>query len=119
MANNFKNAFIGNSGSGTAISTSSGSPTALFTAGSSNSSILIELDATNTGSAAITFSAKIKDSSDSNKTYFIVKDAPIPVGSTLKIVSGQKVVLEANDVLQVFASSNTCDVVAGILQDVN
>ena len=52
------------------------------------------------------------------KAYHIVKDAPIPASSTLKIVAGQKIVLNSNDKVIAYASAATCDVVAGILQEV-
>ena len=50
--------------------------------------------------------------------YHIVKDVTIPVSSTLKIVSGQKMVLNANDKVYAYASAAHCDVIAGILQEV-
>ena len=50
--------------------------------------------------------------------YSIVKDVTIPVSSTLKIVSGQKIVLNANDKVYAYASAAHCDVIAGILQEV-
>ena len=52
------------------------------------------------------------------KAYHIVKDAPIPASSTLKIVAGQKIVLNSNDKVIAYASAATCDIVAGILQEV-
>ena len=51
-------------------------------------------------------------------SYHVVKNAPVPVGSTLKVVSGQKIVLNANDKVQVYATANTVDVVASILEGV-
>ena len=51
------------------------------------------------------------------KAYHIVKDAPVPASSTLKVVAGQKVVLNSNDKVIAYASG-TCDIVAGILQEV-
>ena len=53
------------------------------------------------------------------KAYHIVKDVSIPANSTLKIVSGQKIILNANDKLYAYASGATCDVIAGILQEVS
>jgi len=47
-----------------------------------------------------------------------VKNAPVPVGSALKAVSGQKIVLNGDDKIQVYASAATVDVVASILEDV-
>ena len=52
------------------------------------------------------------------KAYHIVKDVPIPVSVTLKVVDGQKVVLNSNDKVIAYASAGTCDIVAGILQEV-
>ena len=52
------------------------------------------------------------------KAYHIVKDAPVPSGSTLKIVAGQKIVLNSNDKVIAYASAATCDLIAGILQEV-
>ena len=53
------------------------------------------------------------------KAYNIVKDVTIPASSTLKIVSGQKIVLNSNDKVYAFASAATCDIIAGILQEVS
>ena len=47
-----------------------------------------------------------------------MKNAPVPVGSALKAVSGQKIVLNGDDKIQVYASAATVDVIASILEDV-
>ena len=54
----------------------------------------------------------------SSNDHFLVKDAPIPPQSTLKIVSGQKVVLNSDDKVLVYGSAASLDVVASILEDV-
>ena len=202
MANNFKNAFasIVTAGefyqsTGSATDNHTG-PQNVYTANNGSSgvnSILVELDASNTGTAGVTLTAFIQDvsstlgsitsivsSSDvatvttgsahglqvgmyvhvtgsstafvngiykvasvpssttftyaqnsgaSNgtaagtiviyKAYHIVKDVSIPANSTLKIVSGQKIILNANDKLYAYASAATADVIAGILQEVS
>ena len=53
------------------------------------------------------------------KAYHVIKDVPIPANSTLKIVSGQKIILNSNDKLYAYASGATVDVIAGILQEVS
>jgi hypothetical protein len=113
MANNFKNAFA------TSVSTNSGSPTDVYTSnnGSACNSILIELDIANTGTSAVQVTVLIYDSS-ATASYHIVKNAPVPAGSALKVVSGQKIVLNGNDKVQVYSTAATVDVVASILQDV-
>ena len=199
MANNFVNSFAsivtaGEFYQSNASDTSTG-PQTIYTANNGSSgvnSILIELDAANTGTSGITVSAFIQDtsatlgsitsivsssdvatvttgsahglkvgqyvnvtgsstnyvngmykvasvpstttftyaqnSSAANgtaagtiviyKAYHIVKDAPIPASATLKVVAGQKIVLNSNDKLIAYASAGTCDIVAGILQEV-
>ena len=197
MANNFKNSFVSVTTAGenyqSDASDSLTGPQTVYTAnnGSGVNSILIELDAANTGDTAITATAFVQDtsatlgtitsisstsdtatvtcagshglatgmyvnvtgsstnyvngiykitktgattftyaqnSSASNgtaagtitifKAFHIVKDAPIPPQSTLKIVSGQKVVLNSNDKVLVYGSAASLDVVASILEDV-
>jgi len=55
----------------------------------------------------------------------IIKDAPVPVGGTLKVISGQKLVLQSdssgvNDKIYAYSSgANACDVIASVLQDVS
>ena len=46
---------------------------------------------------------------ETNANVHAIKDAPIPVGSTLEVMSGNKVVLQATDVLKI-----DCDVAAKI-----
>ena len=202
MANNFKNAFasIVSAGefyqsTGSATDNATG-PQLVYNANNGSSgvnSILVELDASNTGSAGITLTTFIQDTSStlgsitsivsssdtatvttgsahglsvgmyvhltgsttafvngiykvasvpstttftyaqnsgaSNgtaagtkviyKAYHIVKDVSIPANTTLKIVSGQKIVLNANDKVYAYASAATCDIIAGILQEVS
>ena len=51
---------------------------------------------------------------------YIVKDAPIPIGGALKVIAGQKLVLEAQDSLLITAaSSNSIDAIGSILEDVS
>tara|TARA_B100000214_G_C23946514_1_gene618240 strand:- start:1025 stop:1693 length:669 start_codon:yes stop_codon:yes gene_type:complete len=53
------------------------------------------------------------------KAYHIVKDVPIPANSTLKIVAGQKIVLNGGDKVYAYASAAHCDVIGGILEGVS
>ena len=55
----------------------------------------------------------------------LIKDAPVPVGGTLKVISGQKIVMEsavagANDKIYAYTSSaSNVDVIASVLEDVS
>lgn len=93
------------------------SVTTVYTAPANKDSIILELDIANTTASAVTASAEVLDSSASTDA-FIVKDAPIPSGSSLQVISGQKVILETGDSIRVTASG-ACDVVCSILEDVN
>ena len=51
---------------------------------------------------------------------YIVRYAPIPVGGALKVIAGQKLVMEATDSMIVQTSSaNSVDSIASILEDVS
>ena len=51
---------------------------------------------------------------------YIVRDAPIPIGGALKVIAGQKLVLEATDSLIIHSSAaSSIDAIASILEDVS
>ena len=106
MANDFKNA--------QAVGVTS--VTTIYTAPAAKTSILLELDIANTTGSVVEANVEIFDTSASTDA-FLVKNAPVPSGGTLQVVSGQKVVLEATDIVKV-TSTGAVDVVAAILEDV-
>ena len=107
MANDFKNA--------QAVGVTS--VTTIYTAPAAKTSILLELDIANTTQNVVESSVEIFDTSASTDA-FLVKNAPVPAGGTLQVVAGQKVILEATDIVKVTATG-AVDVVAAILEDVN
>ena len=107
MANDFKNA--------QAVGVTS--VTTIYTAPAAKTSILLELDIANTATNVVGASVEIFDTSASTDA-FLVKNAPVPAGGTLQVVAGQKVILEATDIVKVTATG-AVDVVAAILEDVN
>ena len=107
MANDFKNA--------QAVGVTS--VTTIYTAPAAKTSILLELDIANTTQNVVESSVEIFDTSASTDA-FLVKNAPVPSGGTLQVVSGQKIILEATDIVKVTATG-AVDVVAAILEDVN
>jgi hypothetical protein len=85
-------------------------------------SIVIGITLSNKTSAGVTASVFLDNFSGSNDV-FIVKDASIPAGSSLEVMSGNKIVLQNNgttgDVLRI--SSNTAtsiDATVSVLEDV-
>lgn len=88
MPNTFKNYLTNN------LTTSD---TTIYTGPASTQSTAIGLTIANKHTAQITASIKIQSGAT---TCFIIKDAPIPVGSSLVAIGGdQKVVVEAGDLL--------------------
>ena len=89
---------------------SAGTPEALYTAPSSTTTVILGMVLSNVHTAQVTASVKlVSDTSGggrtaTNTTTFLLKDAPIPVGSSLEILSGSKVVLETTDAIQIDCS---------------
>jgi hypothetical protein len=107
MANTFKNALSRNVGT---------SAVTVYSAPSSKNSICIELDVCNTTNSGVTVDAYITSGGDN---YYIVKNAPVPVGGSLQVIAGQKIVLSDTDALKVVSSTaSSLDIIASILEDV-
>ena len=89
---------------------SSGTPEDLYTTPGSTTTVVLGIMVTNVHSSQVTASVKlVSDTSGggraaTNTTTFLVKDAPIPVGSSLELLSGNKVVLETTDKIQIDCS---------------
>ena len=95
-----------------AMPTSAGTPLTLYTVPGSTTAIVLGLMLCNVHTSQVTVDVHIgSDTSDTetNSNVHAIKDAPIPVGSTLEVMSGNKVVLQATDVLKI-----DCDVAAKI-----
>tara|TARA_E500000178_G_C16884315_1_gene690513 strand:+ start:739 stop:1074 length:336 start_codon:yes stop_codon:yes gene_type:complete len=109
MANAFKTFTAQN------IDTSSGKAT-LYTCPANTETTIIGLNIANILSVSITVTVELLDGG-STITH-IVKDAIVPVGSSLVAVGGpQKIVMNATDVLKVYGSqTNCCDAVLSVLE---
>ena len=69
---------------------------------------------------AVTGSTDTDDIWNSLAFTYIVRDAPIPIGGALKVIAGQKLVMEATDSMIVQTSSaSSVDSIASILEDVS
>ena len=108
MANVFKNSLSSAVGE---------SPTTVYTTPAATTSTVIGVSVANIISQNINVSVQITDNSLS-RTIYLVKDAIIPVGSQAVLVGGeQKVVLEANDYIQVTSNqASSADVIVSVLE---
>ena len=109
MANAFKTFTAQN------IDTSSSKAT-LYTCPANTETTIIGLNIANILSVSITVTVELLDGG-STITH-VVKDAIVPVGSSLVAVGGpQKIVMNATDVLKVYGSqANSCDAVLSVLE---
>ena len=90
-----------------AMPTSAGTPLTLYTVPSSTTTDILGLMLCNVHTSQVTASVQlVSDTSDTetNQTVLLVKDIPIPVGSTVELLSGNKVVMQTTDVLKIDCS---------------
>ena len=95
-----------------AMPTSAGTPLTLYTVPGSTTTIVLGLMLCNIDTSQRLVDVHIEsDTSDTetNSNVHAIKDAPIPAGSTLEVMAGNKVVLQTTDVLKI-----DCDVAAKI-----
>ena len=86
--------------------TSAGTADTLYTVPSGTTTVVIGLTLANVHTAQVTASVTVIDSSNSNETSHVIKDAPIPAGSSLQVLDGgAKIVMVSGDALKV--KSNT------------
>ena len=107
MANTFKLA------TDTAIGTS---PATVYTCPSATATTIIGLTVANIVTSQIEVDVQVTNNDGDN--VYLIKNAPVPVGSSLVVVGGeQKVVLESSDTIQVTSNTaSSADVALSILE---
>ena len=93
---------------------SSGTPYVMYTAASSTTTVVLGLILSNIHTSQVTATVRLVSDtasrggtgSTANGTSVIVKDAPIPVGGSLELMAGNKVVLETTDTITVNSDTN-------------
>ena len=99
---------------------SSGTPLTLYTCPSSTQTIVIGLTLCNVHSTAVTADVQlVSDTSDTetNETVLLAKDVTIPAGSSLELLTGGKVVVQATDIIKIDCSvSAKIDATLSILE---
>ena len=91
---------------------SAGTPYVMYTVASSTTTVVLGLVLSNINTTAVTAEVELVSTTSnragannaSNGTSFLIKDVTIPTGSSLELLSGGKVVLEAGDVIRVDCS---------------
>ena len=88
---------------------SAGTPETLYTVQSSRTVVVLGLTLANVHTSQVTASVTLvstttQTSQTQNTTAYIVKDIPIPVGSTAEIMQGNKINLNAGDIIKIDCS---------------
>ena len=93
--------------------------TTIYTAPAAGS-YLIQCDIACTSNSGVQVSVSVEDASQGVEV-FLVKNAPVPVGSSIQVIDGQKIVLEEADKLKVVCETTgkAVDVVVSLVENVN
>ena len=91
---------------------SAGTPYVMYTAGTGVTTVVLGLILTNIHTAQVTADVRLVSTTSnrggnnnvSNGTSIVVNGAPIPVGSSLELLAGNKVILETGDKLSIDCS---------------
>lgn len=106
----FKNAVVPNVGSSTF--------TTLYTA--TKASYVIECDIACITASGVQVSVRLKKANGTAVAY-VIKDVPVPAGSTIQVIDGQKMVLETGDSLEAKCETagSSVDVILSLVDGVN
>ena len=87
-----------------AMPTSAGTPLTLYTVPGSTTSVVLGLMLCNVHTSQVTADVQlVSDTSDTetNETVLLAKDVPITVGSSIELLAGNKVVVQATDIIKI------------------
>jgi hypothetical protein len=95
----------------------------IYTVASSTTTVVLGIMLGNTTTSQVTATVTIESDTSSrsganneaNQTVELVTNAPIPAGSSLELLAGNKVVMETTDVLKLTASGAT-DIAMSIME---
>ena len=86
----------------------------------STTTVIIGLTIANVKGASVTADAQIVTASSSGENaddVYVVKDIPLPAGSSVEVMAGNKIVLEPGDVVKVKGSTtNAVDALLSIME---
>ena len=95
----------------------------IYTVASSTTSVLLGIMLGNTTASATTVTVTLTSdtgsragaNNEANQTVELVTNAPLPVGSSLELLAGNKVVMETTDTLSLTGSAAT-DIILSVME---
>ena len=94
----------------------------VYTVPSSTTAVIIGLTISNIKGQSITADAQIVTASSTGENaddVYIVKDVPLPAGSSIEVMSGNKIILETGDIVKAAGSNGSgsdADVILSIME---
>jgi hypothetical protein len=92
----------------------------VYTVPADTKTVIIGLTVSNIKGASVTADAQIVTASTSGENadnVYIIKDVPLPAGSSIEIMAGNKIVLEAGDIVKVKGSvTDAVDAILSIME---
>lgn len=94
--------------------------TTVYTVPSSTTTVIIGLTISNIKGSSVTADAQIVTASTSGENaddVYVVKAIPLPAGSSVEVMAGNKIVLETGDVIKVKGSvTDAVDAILSIME---
>jgi hypothetical protein len=87
-----------------AMPTTAGTPLTLYTVPASTTTVVLGLMLCNVDSSQRTADVQLVSTTsdtETNETVLLVKDIPLPAGSSVELLAGNKVVLQTGDILKI------------------
>tara|TARA_Y100000361_G_scaffold54651_1_gene47662 strand:- start:6 stop:344 length:339 start_codon:yes stop_codon:yes gene_type:complete len=78
--------------------------TNIVTAGGSSTLVILSILLSNTTASSVQVDVFLVTSGDN---VHLIKNAPVPAGSSLEIISGSKIIMQSNDVLRIRAATGS------------
>ena len=78
----------------------------IYTAPASTTTVVIGITMANTSGSGVNVGVAVSRTSDTKDDISLLKNAPIPSGSSLEFMSGNKIVLETSDQINVDSDTN-------------
>ena len=78
----------------------------IYTAPAATTTVVIGITMANTSGSGVNVGVAVSRTSDTKEDIKLLKNAPIPSGSSLEFMSGNKIVLETSDQINVDSDTN-------------
>ena len=92
----------------------------VYTVPANTTSVVIGLTIANIKGSSVTADAQVVTASSSGENadnVYVIKDVPLPAGASIEVMAGNKIVLEAGDIVKVKGSvTNAVDAILSIME---